>query len=262
MDWCPSSFFRLHPSAFRLVSSPLRPPFLLAPTDSHMRFARFLSVPVIAACVACNSLSDITRPPGAAVADLRIINAAPATTGVTVHLDGGSAIATLSFRQSNAVCVSVPAGDHSLEFRVSGTAIASTGAVTFEDEERYTAVLTSLGATAKAMVLADDVTPGSGNHGLRFINAMATAGDVYVFPPSGALGTVVANIPNPAELVGDAEYVTRPTTETQVQFFDVGVSTGTPRAEFTVPALSSPRLATIVLTDVGATTAFIVNACP
>ena len=260
------SIFILPPSSFRLQVSIVPAPFpffLFAPTDSHMRFARFLSVPVIAVCVGCNSLSDITRPPGAALADLRIINAAPATTGVTVHLDGGSAIATLNFRQSNAACVPVPAGDHTLDFRVSGTSIASTGSVTFEDEERYTAVLTSLGATAKAMVLADDASPGTGNHGLRFVNAMATAGDVYVFAPGGAIGTVAAaNVPNPAQLVDDVEYVIRPTTETQVQFFDVGVSTGTPRAEFTVAALSSPRLATIILTDVGATTAFIVNACP
>jgi hypothetical protein len=230
-----------------------------------MRFASFLSFPVLAVgVVACNSLSDITRPPAAAVADLRIVNAGPGTTGVTVHLDGSNtALATLSFRQSTAACMEIPEGDHTLEFRVGGTAIANTGSVTFEDDERYTAVLTGLAGTPKAMVLPDDFSPGQGNHGLRFINVTATAGDVFVFPSGGAIGAVAAaNLPNPAQLtVTEVTYIGRPTTETQVQFFDVGVSTGTPRAEFTIAELSSPRLATIILTDAGAPTAFVVTAC-
>jgi hypothetical protein len=230
-----------------------------------MQFARFAFLSIVAAgLVGCNSLSDITRPPGAAAADLRIINAAPGTAGVSVFQDNSTTpIATLDFRQSNAACLSIAAGSHVLHFRSAGTTLASTPAVNFEDNERYTAVLTSMGAVAKAMVLADDFSAGTGANGLRFINATATAGDVYVFAPGGELGTVAAPaVPNPAQLTGDVEYISRGTPQTQVRFFDVGVTTGTPRAEFTIPALASPRLGTIIFTDAVTNPAFLVNACP
>jgi hypothetical protein len=56
-------------------------------------------------------------------------------------------------------------------------------------------------------------------------------------------------------------YIAVPATLTRVRLFDDGVTTGTARADLTLTALPTSRLATLVFVDVGAPTAFIVTPC-
>lgn len=220
----------------------------------------FVSLATVAG-VACNSPSEL-RPPQ--LARIRIVNAAPGTTGIQVFRDAfTTAVATLSFRASTGTCVTFPEGDHVFHFRSGTTTLASTPSQSFAGNASYTAVLTAAGATNKAIVLADDFAPQTDFNGLRFVNAMETPGDVYVLAPGGAIGTpIVTDLPNPEQTTTLPVYYSSAAANTQVLLFDPDVNTGTPRADFTFNTLTGRRLGTAVLTDAGTPTGFLVTACP
>jgi hypothetical protein len=100
------------------------------------------------------------------------------------------------------------------------------------------------------------------------VNATTTAGDIYVIPPTGAAGAgflAGGNIGSVATTNQVPAYVHRSTQHTQVQLFDPGVTTGTPRADFALTGLPTSRLATVVFTQEGTPagpTAFMVVPCP
>lgn len=231
-----------------------------------MQLSRLLLLPLLAVSVmACDD--DDPIGPGGDVALVRFVNAAAGTADVQVLRTGATTplVADLDFRGSSAACVQVPAGSQqTLTFR-SGTTDLATKQFTFEEGERYTVILSANGATRLATVLEDETAVTAGNRGVRFFNASASAGDVYIYEAGGAMGA--ADIED-LVVVGAAsaapQYLLRPQAQSAVRFFDPGVSTGTPRGEVTLAAPTGRRLSTVVFTEAGTpagATAWVVGAC-
>lgn len=231
-------------------------------------FSRFGLVLLLAVGVAACDDDDDPVQPNPQPALVRLVNAAD-IPDVDVNIAGTTTpLATdLDFRESTPTCVQVPAGNRSLVFSSTGVDLA-TVAFDFEENERYTAVLVASGATRRAFVAPDDETASASNNALRFVNATSTPGDIYV--------TATADDPAAAFLAGGnigphattnvvPAYVHRNTTHTRARLFDVGVTTGNPRADIELTGLPTSRLATVLFVDEGTPvgpTAFIVVPCP
>jgi hypothetical protein len=231
------------------------------------KFTRSGLLALLALSVAACSDDDPVQPdPEPAL--LRIVNAAE-IADVEVRLTGTTTplAQNLDFRASTQTCVEVPPGEQTLVFSSTGVELATT-AFTFEEEERYTAFLVASGATRRAFVASDAEAASTGNNALRLVNATTTAGDIYVIPPTGAAGAgflAGGNIGSVATGNIVPAYVHRSTQHTQVQLFDPGVTTGTPRADFALTGLPTSRQATVVFTHEGTPagpTAFMVVPCP
>ena len=206
--------------------------------------------------------------PGTQQAQLRIVNAANVADVQVRRVGTTTPLAQdLDFRGSSQSCVQVPAGEQALVFSAGGMSLATT-AHNFEANRRYTAILVSSGSIVRALVVPDNETAVAGNNGLRFINATSTSGDVYVTPAGGAVGPTFRANGNLGVLATSNSipaYVYRSTEHTQARLFDVGVTTGTPRADLTLTGIPASRLATVVFTDAGTPagpTAFMVTPCP
>lgn len=199
-------------------------------------------------------------------AQVRVVNAAD-IANVDVFMAGAATpfVQNLDFRGVTTACALVPPGPRSLVFRVGGTDLA-TATATFEAGASYTALLVASGTTRRALVVADTAIASTGNNALRFINATATAGDVYVTPPGGAVGASFLAFGNASPLALsnlNPDFMHRSTEHTQVRFFDTGTIT-TPRADLTLSGLPTSRLGTVVFTDAGTpagATAFLVTPC-
>ena len=238
---------------------------------SHHRIARIALLSLLSLSIAACDSEDDGDPgtgPGPQPALLRVVNAANIADVQVRRVGTTTPLAQdLDFRGSTQACVQVPAGEQALVFSAGGMSLATTAA-TFESGKRYTAILVSSGAIARALVVADNETAAAGNNGLRFINATSTNGDVYVTPTGGAVGPAFrahANLGVLATSNSMPAYVYRATEHTQARLFDAGVTTGTPRADFSLTGLPASRLATVVFTDAGTPagpTAFMVTPCP
>jgi hypothetical protein len=127
--------------------------------------------------------------------------------------------------------------------------------------------LTGAGTTRRVVILSDDATAAPESNGLRFINVSSGPGDVYVTLPDGeptAASQVHGNIGQTAMTNSEPGYMTTEATRTQVRFYDVGVTTGTPRAELALLALPERRLASVVLADMasaGPSASFVTFPC-
>jgi hypothetical protein len=226
-----------------------------------MQLDRFLTLFLCGlAALACND-SDPIEPPEP-VARLRIVNAAPGTLDVDVLRSGSSSpIASLDYRASTTSCVQIPSGNLTLTFRSGATELA-TEDFTFADGGRYSVFLSTADGHQVATIVSDEETAAEGLNFVRFVNATSAAGDVYTGPPTGGLGNKVhGNLAVVGKTNVPPLYVGVPTTLTRVQLFDVGVTTGTPRADLTLTALPASRKATVVFVNVGTPTAFIVTPC-
>lgn len=224
------------------------------------------------ALVACGD-NDGTGP-NTRTANVRVVNASSSTAAADVFV-GNQASAVASNIPTGTVsanCVDVPAGSQTLDFRQTGTTstIASTPATTFAAGQNYTALLTGSGTAAgtrTAVVLTDDAVPApaSGQNAIRFFNATGTTGNIHVTAPGAATGAASQTglTSNAATTGGLGGFSTYATTSTQVRMFATGApTTGTPLVNFTLPALSGNRIATVVLT--GAATglqAIVVAPC-
>lgn len=225
-----------------------------------------LSLIVLAA--ACNS--ELPTVPQVQLSRVRIVNAAPGVGNVEVVRTGSPTtplVQNLNYGAFTQSCIQLPADiSHTLSFRSGGAEVATT-TFTPDSNEKYTAFLTSSGATRRAFVLSDQTTAAAGTNGLRFVNASSGPGDVYVTVPGSEPTPAMrsyANVEVTATGTAEIGYVTADTTRTQVRFYDVGVATGTPRAEFRLSGLPTSRLATVVLTDVataGPSGSFVVFPC-
>ena len=108
---------------------------------------------------------------------------------------------------------------------------------------------------------------------LRFINATGSAGDIYLTTPTGPISgaPTVQNLAagsvsgfNSSSAPGGIFVSTYPTANTRVRLFNVGATTGNPRADFTIGSMGANRVGTVVLTPApsgGSTTGFLVNSC-
>jgi hypothetical protein len=225
-----------------------------------------LVAPLVAPLVACGDDGG-TGPQEPVFAHVRIINAVLGSSNVQVLRAGATApVATLSFRQYTAGCVDVPAGTRTLTFQSEGTTLATVEA-TFGAEDNWSVILTAANGTYRAVALSDVHTATIGNNALRFINASSSPGDVYATDPNAEPGPTTLAAGNLGPLAMSNEeppYLARPTTDTRIRFYDVGVATDTPRGDITLRDVGAQRLATVVFTDPSTppgVTTFIVLPC-
>lgn len=224
---------------------------------------------VAVTALACNS-DNSTGPENRA--RVQVVNASTGTA-TTNTMIGSQTVATgTAFGASNASCVLVPTGTQTVTFSSGGTNVATANA-DFRAGQRYTIVLTGTGATRAALVLPESTftSATAGNNGIRFVNATGTAGDVWVTTPGGALSgnASVGNLAAGAATGGTTgvdAYGMYPIANTQVRFFDVGTTTGTPRSNITVGSLpTTSRGTTVIFTEPtgtsGTTNAVQVNGC-
>ncbi|MEJ7810810.1 MAG: hypothetical protein WKG32_10420 [Gemmatimonadaceae bacterium] len=217
-----------------------------------------MALGAMTAVAACGDDDDPVQPPQQ-FAQVRVVNAS-STASVGLFANGTAVTgSTVALAAGSATCVNVPIG-RSLSFRAAGSSTElATIATPLTANTPYTIVYYGNAQTA---VLSDAgfTDPTTGNNGLRFFNATGTAGDIFVTAPNGTLGT--ASVPNLAAgtaTPGASAFGTFPTASTQVRVFNVGTTTGTPRVNFTLPALTGNRAATVFLTGNAATPAFVVQ---
>jgi hypothetical protein len=231
-----------------------------------MRLHPVLPLLLLAAVTACSD-DNIVEPSADGFATLQIVNAVPAVDTLGLHIDGFQFPIVFSRARTNSACVSLPAGQHTVGVRRlrQNTDLVSV-TQTFERDTRYTLVFAGTPAAARVTVLEDDFTPPdtSQNVLVRFINASATAGDVFVTavnaplagvqPTVGGLGPVAANTADlPFTTIAKLPGATPNATQLQVRLFDVGTTAGTPRATlaFTPAQLPNNRVANVIFLDAG-----------
>jgi hypothetical protein len=220
-----------------------------------------VSTLAVAAC----SDKDVTLPQSAAT--VRFVNASStnATANGTV---GGTAVApNVAFQTGSATCIDIPDGTQTVGFTSStGAAIGSGASNNFIAGQSYTVVLLSNGTTA---VYQDQFnTPTAGNNGIRFVNATATAGDIFGTTATGTVaGTpTIANLGafSATATSGTAAFGSFANTNVRWRLFNTGTTT-TPRADFTLAALPANNTTTVFFTPTasgGTATGFMVNPCP
>jgi Domain of unknown function (DUF4397) len=229
-----------------------------------MKYPHFLIAAALTPMLLLACDDDPTEPQQ--FANVRIINASPSTANATVSV-GGQSLGTVAFRSGSAACVQVPVGSQTLSFSSGGTAVATTPAFNFQQGQGATVVLFGTGTTRTAKVFADNFgVAQTGMNQLRFINAQGAAGDVFVTTPTGAVtGTPNASLAvDAASTGGSAGFLSFPAANTRVRLFNTGVTTGTPRADFTLGTLPSSRSQMIVFAEAGnpaGATAFAVDPC-
>lgn len=202
----------------------------------------------------------------------------PVPTAATILINGTTTIDTVAALRPNlgvpfifarfrtaSPCVNVPAGEQTLRFRqIRGSTDLASANEALVAGNRYTIVVSGSATAPTVTTLTDNVTsPETGTNRVRFINATSAPGDVYANAPGAAVGTpVVANLP----VIGNGappEFISLPSTSTQIRLFNVGTTTGTPRANFTLTVPNS-RITNVVFLDPGApagATAVRANPC-
>ncbi len=227
---------------------------------------------VLAVLAACGS-SKTTSP--TTTAHVRIVNASSSTSSLNATSTGSQSLSSgLNFQNTNATatCGTVNSGSQTINF-TSGTSTTNIGSVTYNflPGQNYTIVYYG---TNNAVVYPETFTaPATGNMALRFINATGSAGDIYLTTPTGPISgaPTVQNLAagsvsgfNSSSAPGGIFVSTYPTANTRVRLFNVGATTGNPRADFTIGSMGANRVGTVVLTPApsgGSTTGFLVNSC-
>ena len=228
-----------------------------------------LSLLVLSAS-ACNDKPPLEiEEPEPEVARIRIVNAAPGVGNVEVQRVGATAslAQNLNYGAFSQSCIQIPAGEaQTLNFRQGAATIASVTFTPAADAE-YSVFLTGSGTTRRVVVLDDAHTAATGFNGVRFINASSGPGDVYVTAPNGELvaaNRVHGNIGVTALGNSEPGFMATEVARTQVRLFDVGVTTGTPRADLTLSGLPTSRLVSVVLADpasAGPSASFVTYPC-
>jgi hypothetical protein len=233
-----------------------------------MKYPRFLIVIALTPFLVSACDDDDDGPTGTQqFANVRVINASPTTATASVSA-GGQSLGTVNFRSGSATCFRVPVGSQTLTFASGGSNVATTSAFNFQNNQNATVVLFGTGNTRTATVFNDNfAAAGTGMNQLRFINAQAAAGDVFVTTPTGTVsGTPSASVAaGAASTAGSAGFISFPTANTRVRLFNTGATTGTPRADFTLGTLPASRTQSIVFVEAGTpagATAFAVDPCP
>ena len=233
-----------------------------------MHFSRILAVAVIATSItACDD--DDPIGPGGDVASVRVVNAASGTANVDVTASGLSSLLAdnLNFRGSTAACVNVPANEEqTITFRQGTTELAEVD-FTFEEGMRYTMVLSTNGTARVVNILEDDQTVTEGNRAVRFLNASAAPGDVYLYAAGAQPGTaLVEDLAVAGAQTGASAWFTRAQNLVEVRFFGANdPTTGEPRGSLTLGAPTGRRMQTVFFTEAGTppgAKAWTVSSCP
>jgi uncharacterized protein DUF4397 len=215
---------------------------------------------VVTACDDDND-DDVVNPPQNA--QVQFVNASTTTTGSVDIANGTTTLGSLATGTASASCQLVPAGSQSgITFKSGTTTVATLAPFTFEANKRYTVVLFGPN-TATVFIDNFPDTPAAGQNALRVINATGTAGDVFIAAPNATLTT-----PTFSNITANGittNFQTLNTTATSVSLFNVGTTTGTPRASFTLASdIGGNRIGTVVLTNAFGTpaaTGFLVSPC-
>ncbi|HEY7236206.1 MAG TPA: DUF4397 domain-containing protein [Gemmatimonadaceae bacterium] len=242
------------------------------------RFTMALSAAALASLalvVSSCSGSDATEP--GETANVRFANASATTSTITVQEEERTAVAGLAFQNTNAAagCASVEHGtsQNTVWFLGGTTNQLASMDVNFGSGNNYTSVF--YGPNNVAVYLDSFTAPATGQNAIRFVNATSSAGDIYLTAPSdvitststptiGNLGASQISGFNSSSATGGT-FVSYADNLTRVRMFDVGVNTGTPRADFTIDGASLPsnRVTTVILTPAASSgaTGFNVNPC-
>jgi hypothetical protein len=233
-----------------------------------LAFSAVVLVPL--ALAACGS--DATEPNE--IANVRVVNASTATAGLGATNEGRVIATNVPFQAATqpGTCPTVEHGsDEQIDFTAAGTS-NGLGSVqyNFVAKQNYTVVFY---APNNAVVYPDVFTnPAAGNNAIRFINATGTAGDIYLSQPTSNIVAppTVGNLAagqvsgfNSSSAPGGT-FVEYQTINTRVRLFNVGQTTGSPRADFTIGTMPANRVATIILTappSGGSATGFMVMTC-
>src|SRR5688572_17467495 len=235
---------------------------------TSMQLSRIFALALASlAVVACDD-DDPSGPQGD-IATVRVVNAASGTTDVDVTASGLTSLLAdnLAFRGSSAACVSVPANEEqTITFRQGATELAEVD-FTFEEGVRYTMVLSTNGTARVVNILEDEETVTAGNRAVRFLNASAAAGEVYLFATGAAPGTpLIANLAVLGAGTGASNWFTRAQDIDEVRFFDVGTGPGGEvQGELALAAPAGRRMQTVIFTEAGTppgAKAWVVSACP
>ena len=233
-----------------------------------MQRSRILALALFAASVvACDDADPIG--PGGDVASVRVVNAASGTANVDVTASGLTSLLAdnLNFRGSTASCRNVPANEEqTITFREGTTELAEVD-FTFEEGVRYTMVLSTNGTARVVNILEDDQTVTEGNRAVRFLNASAAPGDVYLHATGAQPGTpLVEDLAVAGAFTGASSWFTRAQNLVEVRFFDANDPTTEPaRAELTLGAPTGSRMQTVFFTEPGTPAgakAWVVSSCP
>jgi hypothetical protein len=137
--------------------------------------------------IACSSDPTSTDSPSGPTARLRVVNAAPEASPISVAIDGRLTVERVAYLDRSPY-VGVPAGVHTVEVRSpSGGAAHGTRAVTFEKDSGYTLVATGDGGGEPLIAIDTGVVPAAGKVKFRVVHAAAGAPPLDVFlTPSGA----------------------------------------------------------------------------
>ena len=243
------------------------------------RFTRPFGVGTLTALAALASLglaacggSDATEPDE--VANVRIVNASPTTGAITANSEESIIATNVAFQTStlSGGCGTIEHDDDGeIEFFNAGTT-SGLGQLeyNFEAQKSYTVVF--YGSNTATVYPEVFTLPAAGNNALRFINATGSTGDLYLTTTTGAISgapTVAALAQGQASGFNSGSapggtFVDYPQSNTRVRLFNVGQTTGAPLADFTIPAIATNHVATIVLTPPpvgGTSTAFMVGSC-
>jgi uncharacterized protein DUF4397 len=226
------------------------------------------AVLVLLSLGACGG-GDTTGP--SSQANVRIVNVSSTTANLNATSGAQSLASGVNFQNAPAACAQVNAGSQTITF-TSGASSTSVGSINynFQGGRNYTVVFYG---TNNAVIYPETFTaPNSGNMALRFINATATAGDVFLTTPAGSVSgsPTISNLAagqvsgfNSSTAPGGT-FGSYPSTNTRVQLFNVGVTTGSPRSDFTITTLPTNRVGTVILTTanpVGGVTGMFVGSC-
>jgi Domain of unknown function (DUF4397) len=227
---------------------------------------------------ACDDDNDSTNPNNNN-AMIRVVNASSTTSGLNATAGTTSLATGLNFQNTNmaASCVSIPAGTQSLNF-TSGSSTNSVGSVNnynFQAGQAYTVVYYG---NNNAVVYPETYTaPGSGNYAVRFINASANAGNIFVSAPGASLASNAT--PNVSGLASNSvsgfnstsaaggTFTSYTTGNNFVRMFGTTAnpSTATPTGSYTLGSMSTTGAQTVIFTPANAAnsnaTGFQVNSC-
>lgn len=131
--------------------------------------------------VACSGDPTSTETPAASTARLRVVNASPDASPISVAIDGRLAFEHLAYLGPSAHA-GVPAGAHIVEVRspTGGAPLGST-AVTFEKDSAYTLVATGGVGSDPLVAIDTGVVPATGKVKFRVVHAAADAPPLDVF---------------------------------------------------------------------------------
>lgn len=233
-----------------------------------MKIALLLKIGLVAAAISACDDGQIVRPQQ--YATVRVINAAvPPVDTLAIFRSGVEGVPVVFARARMASdCIVVPAGTTTLRFRqIRGATDLATIQYDFTAGERYTIVFSGNAQARQATVLTDVFTPPDTavSNQVRFINATSTAGNVHATVPNATPGTPVAtNLAVIGTSNADPSWLTIPRASTQIRLFNVGTTTGTPRATFNLTVPATTRTTSVVFMDAGTpagVTALRVDPC-